>query len=39
MDRTQLFQRFDSLAETPEAPAKLRELVLELALLVRPLAN
>jgi type I restriction enzyme S subunit len=29
MDRTQLLQHFDTLAETPEAVAKLRRLVLE----------
>src|SRR6266550_6294979 len=31
MDRTQLLQHFDTLAETPEAVAKLRALVLDLA--------
>jgi len=31
MDRTQLLQHFDTLAETPEAVAKLRHLVVELA--------
>ena len=31
MDRSQLLQHFDSLAETPEAIPKLRELALQLA--------
>ena len=31
MDRTQLLQHFETLAETPEAPAKLRKFVLSLA--------
>src|SRR6266487_1600029 len=31
MDRTQLLQHFDTLAETPDAVAKLRALVLDLA--------
>ena len=32
MDRTQLLEHFDTLAETPDAVAKLRELVLQLAI-------
>ena len=31
MDRTQLLQHFDTLAETPDAVAKLRSFVLSLA--------
>jgi len=31
MDRTQLLQHFDTLAETPDSPAKLRNFVLSLA--------
>jgi type I restriction enzyme S subunit len=32
MDRTQLLQHFDTLAETPEAVEKLRKLVLDFAI-------
>ncbi len=32
MDRAQLLQHFDTLAETPDAPAKLHELVVQLAI-------
>jgi type I restriction enzyme, S subunit len=32
MDRSQLFRHFESLAETPDAVAKLRKLVLDLAI-------
>src|SRR5207245_9480536 len=31
MDRRQLLQHFETLAETPEAPAKLRKFILSLA--------